>query len=165
MLSDKKMPTGNFPTCTRIINQNQIFHFTRCKTPKRVTSLRGPFPRHCARAAQLLSKKCCSGREPWAALCLIWPARDLSLRPPAPETNALPREQLVLSQIIVRYLAFSSTWEPTIKLQSTFALYRSLIILQISFRQLNVLQKYLRLFARRCNMCIELHLLVFAYEH
>ena len=25
----------------------QIFHYTRCITPKRVTSLRGPPPRHC----------------------------------------------------------------------------------------------------------------------
>ena len=33
---------------------NQIFHYTRCNTPKRVTSWRGPSPRHCARATQLL---------------------------------------------------------------------------------------------------------------
>ena len=37
---------------------NQIFHYTRCIPPKRVTSLRGPFMRHCARATQLFSKKC-----------------------------------------------------------------------------------------------------------
>ena len=73
---------------------NQIFHYTRCKTPKRVTSWRGPSPRHCARATQLLSKKCCSGGEPLATLCPIWPARDLNLRPPASETNALPLDQL-----------------------------------------------------------------------
>ena len=35
----------------------KIFHYTRCKTPERVTSWRGPSPRHCARATQLLSKK------------------------------------------------------------------------------------------------------------
>ena len=57
--------------------------------PKRVASLRGPSPRHCARATQLLSKKFRSGGEPLAKLCLIWPARDLNLRPPAPEANAL----------------------------------------------------------------------------
>ena len=32
---------------------NQIFHYTRCNTLKRVTSLRGPSPRHCARVTQL----------------------------------------------------------------------------------------------------------------
>ena len=73
---------------------NQIFHYTRWITPKRVTSWRGPSPRHCARATQLLSKKCRSGGEPLATLCPIWPARDLNLRPPAPETNALPLDQL-----------------------------------------------------------------------
>ena len=73
---------------------NQIFHYTRCNTPKRVTSWRGPSPRHCARATQLLSKKYRSGGEPLATLCPIWPVRDLNLRPPAPETNALPLDQL-----------------------------------------------------------------------
>ena len=50
---------------------NQIFHYTRCNTPKRVTSWRGPSARHCARATQLLSKKCRSGGEPLATLCPI----------------------------------------------------------------------------------------------
>ena len=50
-------------------NQNQIFYYTRWITPKRVTSWRGPSPRHCARATQLLSKKCRSGGEPLATLC------------------------------------------------------------------------------------------------
>ena len=45
---------------------NQIFHYTRCTTPKRVTSSRGPF--HCALATQLLLKKCCSGGEPLATV-------------------------------------------------------------------------------------------------
>ena len=35
-----------------VSNQNQIFPYTPCNTPKRVTSLQGPSPRHCARAAQ-----------------------------------------------------------------------------------------------------------------
>ena len=78
----------------RTRNQNQIFHYTRCNTPRRVTSWRGPSPCHCARATQLLSKKCRNGGEPLATLCPIWPARDLNLRPPAPETNALPLDQL-----------------------------------------------------------------------
>ena len=47
---------------------NQIFHYTRWITPKRVTSLRGPSPHHCAQATQLLSKKCRSGGEPLATL-------------------------------------------------------------------------------------------------
>ena len=55
----------------RISNQNQIFHYTRCKTPKRVASWRGPSPRHCAQATHLLLKKCCSGGEPLATLCPI----------------------------------------------------------------------------------------------
>ena len=50
------------------INQIKSFIYTRCSTPKRVTSLRGPSPRHSARATQLLSKKCCSGGEPLATL-------------------------------------------------------------------------------------------------
>ena len=66
----------------RQIKSNQIFHYTRCSMPKRVTSLRGPSPRHCARATQLLSKKCCSSGEPLATLCSIWPAQDLNLGPP-----------------------------------------------------------------------------------
>ena len=76
------------------IKSNQIFHYTRCNTPKRVTSWWGPSPRHCARATQLLSKICRSGGEPLATLCPIWPARDLNLRPPAPETNVLPLDKL-----------------------------------------------------------------------
>ena len=43
---------------SNLLNQiNQILQYTRCNTPKRVTSWRGPSPRHCARATQLLSKK------------------------------------------------------------------------------------------------------------
>ena len=34
------------------------------------------------------------GGELLATLCSIWPARDLNLRPPAPETNAFPLDQL-----------------------------------------------------------------------
>ena len=56
----------------RLINhiKYQIFHYTCCNTLNRVTSFRGPSPRHCARATQLLSKKCRSGGEPLATLCL-----------------------------------------------------------------------------------------------
>ena len=76
---------------------NQIFHYTRSNTLKRVSSLRGPFPRHCARATQLLSKKCRSGGKPLATLGPIRLARD-SL---APETNALPLDQLASRKILL----------------------------------------------------------------
>ena len=57
-------------------------------------SQHGSSPRHCARVTQLLSKKYRSGGETLAALCPIRPARDLNLGPPAPETNAIPLNQL-----------------------------------------------------------------------
>ena len=81
-------------TLCRLSNY-QIFHYTSCTTPKRVTSLHGPSPRHCARATLILSKKCRSGGEPLATLmCFISSARDSNVRPPAPETNASPLDQL-----------------------------------------------------------------------
>ena len=46
---------------------------------KRVTSLQGPSPRHCACATQLLSK-CLSGGEPLATLRSVWSARGLNLK-------------------------------------------------------------------------------------
>ena len=48
--------------------------------------MRGPYPRHCARATQLLLKKGCCGGD------LI--GRGLNLRPPLTETNAVPFYQL-----------------------------------------------------------------------
>ena len=77
-----------------ITKSNQIFHYTRCNSPKRVTRLRGLYPHHCTWATQLHSKKCCSGGKPLATLCQIWPAQDLNLRPPASATNTLPLDQL-----------------------------------------------------------------------
>ena len=59
---------------------NQIF-CSRCNTSKRVTSWRGPSPRHCARATQLLSKKCRGGGARMATLCLISSAGNLNLKP------------------------------------------------------------------------------------
>ena len=61
---------------TNFVSSNQIFHYTRCNTPKRVTSWQGPSPHHCARATELLSKKCLSGGEPLATLCPIWSGRS-----------------------------------------------------------------------------------------
>ena len=43
---------------------NQVFYYTRCNTPERVTSWRGPSPPHCAQTIQLLSKTCRSDGEP-----------------------------------------------------------------------------------------------------
>ena len=73
---------------------NQTFCYTRWNTPKSVTSLRSPSPRHCAWATELPSKKYRSSSQPLAALNSIGRDRDLNLRPPAPTTNALPLEQL-----------------------------------------------------------------------
>ena len=51
-------------TCIKI-KSNQVFYYTRCITPKRVTSLRGPFPRHCARATQLLRRNVAAVASYW----------------------------------------------------------------------------------------------------
>ena len=51
-----------------MLNQND--HYTRCSTPKRVMSWRGPFPRHCA-PGPLFTKKCHDGGELFATLCPI----------------------------------------------------------------------------------------------
>ena len=77
------------------IKSNLIFHYTRCITPKRATSLRGSSSRHYAQETQLLSKKCRSSGESLAPLRSIWPTQDLNLRPLASERNALTIEQLV----------------------------------------------------------------------
>ena len=74
-----------------------IFHYAGCITLKHVMSLLGPFPHHCAWATQLISKKCCSGGKPFAALCPIWPAWDLNLWPPAPEVNSLRHLTMIIT--------------------------------------------------------------------
>ena len=84
-----------------IKSSNQMFHYTRCTTPKRVMSLNYPLPRHCLRATQLLSKKCRRGNEPLATLHPIRPARDLNLRLAALETNVLSHDQLAGSNNII----------------------------------------------------------------
>ena len=35
-----------------VLSSNQILHYTRCITPKRVTSFPSPSPRHCSRETQ-----------------------------------------------------------------------------------------------------------------
>ena len=51
-------------------NQNQVFYYIGDINLKRISSLKGSFPRHCARATQLLSKRFCSGGEALATLCV-----------------------------------------------------------------------------------------------
>ena len=87
-------------------NRNQIFNHTCWIAPKRVASSRGSFPRLCAWATQLLTKKCRSGGEPLATLW-IEPQTTRSrvatnwFKPQTPgsETNALPLNQLSIQNI------------------------------------------------------------------
>ena len=77
------------------LQENQILIHNRCVTPKRVTSLRGPSPRHCARAARLRPFEETSQR--WKAVGntdfdFITPRLEPQI--PASETNALPFDQL-----------------------------------------------------------------------
>ena len=67
---------------------NQIQSFIILAVLRRikcVESLLRLFPHYCALATQLLSKKCHSGGELLATLCLTRPPQNLNLRPPAPE--------------------------------------------------------------------------------
>ena len=73
---------------------NQICYYTRYIMSKRVTSLQGQSPCHCARAPQLLLKRYCSGGKQLATLRPIWQTQDSNLRPPAPQTKAFPLDQL-----------------------------------------------------------------------
>ena len=50
----------------KVLNQNQIFYYTRCITPKRVASLRVIAP-----AQQLFSRKCRSDGETLAILSIF----------------------------------------------------------------------------------------------
>ena len=108
-------------------NQIKIFHYTRCITLKRVTSLRGPSPRHCARAPQLFSMKCRSGGELLATLCPIRPTRDLNLRPPSPETNALPLEHCKINVNMLKSRIYFFRW--SICVEKAYAILHFSIIL------------------------------------
>ena len=79
-----------------------IIHVVLRQSSQRV--LWGPSPRPCTPSTQLLSKKCRSGGKLLATLCPIWPARDLNLRPPVLEANALLLCQLAL-KIQFKYAA------------------------------------------------------------
>ena len=48
----------------------QIFYYTRCITSMRITSLRDPSLRHCARAKQLLSKNVAAVASRWYRMVL-----------------------------------------------------------------------------------------------
>ena len=92
---------------------------------KRVTSWWGPSLRHCARARQLLLKKCRSSGEPLATLSPIWPAQDLNIRLPAPETKALLLDQqagqlLMLEKLlkILDLFVDKKQYQKTLELQS-----------------------------------------------
>jgi len=65
------------------------FHDTRRITPKRVTSVRCPTPRHAALKQHSYLRRCWSGGEPFATLCKIWTVRDLNSKPPTHEARAL----------------------------------------------------------------------------
>ena len=54
-----------------ILALNQIFHYTHCTMLKRVMSLWGPSPRHCARTTQPLLNKGRRDGKPLATLCPI----------------------------------------------------------------------------------------------
>ena len=74
-----------------------MFHYTRCITPKRITSRRDHYPRYCAfgQHSSFRRNVAVAGGELLKILFLIWLARDLNLRPPTPETNALPLDHSV----------------------------------------------------------------------
>ena len=62
--------------------------------PKRVRSWRGLYPCHCARKYSF-ERKIVAAEEICLQHCVKFlSARDLNLRPPVPETNALPLDCL-----------------------------------------------------------------------
>ena len=75
--------------CVLLVRQNKTWTWIKIKLyslyyAEAVTSLLGPSRRHCA----------CGNIAPLVTLCLIWPAQNLNLRHPTPETSALPPDQL-----------------------------------------------------------------------
>ena len=73
---------------------SQICHYTCSIAMKRVMSWLGVSQSHCSLATFLSKKSFRRNVAAVATLYPIWPARDLNLRPTAPETNALPLDQL-----------------------------------------------------------------------
>ena len=59
-----------------------------------------PSTRHCACKQHIfLLKKCCKSGKLLAAMCPIWPVRDLNVKPPAPEMNTLPLDRNLILQL------------------------------------------------------------------
>ena len=59
---------------------NQIFHYTRCITLKRVTSLRGPYPRHCAWQHSFFRRNVAEVASRWPHCVQFDRTSDLPLR-------------------------------------------------------------------------------------
>ena len=72
---------------------NQIFYSTRYIMPKRVTSLLGPAFVKAPEQHGSFQRNIATMVSRWQP-CPIWPTRDLNLRPPASETNALPLDHM-----------------------------------------------------------------------
>ena len=104
----------NIPACCDYFLQlfsNQIFHYTRCNTPKRVTSLRSPSPRHCSRATQLLSKKMSQRWQTVGSTVSDLTGPRFEPQTLAPWTKALPLDQLAASAF---FIALNCTRKVTI---------------------------------------------------
>ena len=95
-LSQEPLYYPSFLTLTHQTGKlNQIFNATVLVVLRRsMLRVCGAHFRVIALGQQPLSKKCRSGGESLATLCPIWSAWDLNLKLPAPETNALPLDQL-----------------------------------------------------------------------
>ena len=73
-------------------HHNQIFYYIRCITPKRVMSLLRSSPHYWSWATQLHQRTVAAVASRCNS-CPIWPAQNLNIRPPAPKTNELSRDQ------------------------------------------------------------------------
>ena len=119
---------------------NQFFR-SRCNTPKRVTSWRGPSPRHCAQATQLLLKKCRSGGRPLATLCLI------SCRKFEPQTSLFIGERLTARPTRRSLLLVALN----IVSLETFAEFVVYLIMFGNERLITILAYYYRIFSSKSN--------------
>ena len=92
-LPNARFPQDNFPSLWLQIKSN-LSLYSLCYTEAWNEFAKPTSASVRLLATQLISKKCCSSDEPLEILCPNWPTRDLNLWPPAPETNALPLDQL-----------------------------------------------------------------------
>ena len=74
---------------------NQVFHYSRCIAPKRVTSWRGPSSRQfaCGQHSSL-RRNVAAVASRWQRIVSDLTSVRFELRSTAPETNALPLDQL-----------------------------------------------------------------------